>query len=464
MPDKQPNIIFILLDNFGWGDLACYGGMIPTPRIDELASEGIRFKNYNVECQCTPTRTSIMTGRHPVRCGTLSVPWPGQGPSGLCPWEYTTAELLSDAGYATASYGKWHLGNVDGRLPNDQGFDEWWGIKNTWDEAGYTEWPLFEKSGIPAPMIWEGKKGEKSTEVMPLTLESRKGIDEKHFVPKTIDFIKKNAATNKPFFIYYSYSELHPPEVPNPNYAGKAAVAGGPHNSGEFADIVAELDDHVGEIMDAVKEAGIDDNTIVILSSDNANGAFSPNFPGSNGPFKGDFFFTPWEGSHRVPAIIRWPGAVPAGVVTNEMLAAVDWLPTLAGMVGESNLVPEDRPIDGVDASAFMLGKSDTTGRDSYTYTFSDGKPMSVKWNHYKIIFRYVKDMPSAEAGIIEPPFPMVFDLSVDPHEDLNIGLSVGTVGWLMGVALAGLIKFEQSVAKYPNIKPGQEFEGYPAK
>src|SRR5262245_10418919 len=121
----KPNIVFVLLDNVGWGDFGVYGGMTPTPRIDKLASEGIRFNSYYVEAQCTPTRSAIMTGRQSVRSGTYTVPVPGAGPYGLSPWEYTLPKLLSDAGYATALYGKWHLGEVAGRLPTDMGFDEW---------------------------------------------------------------------------------------------------------------------------------------------------------------------------------------------------------------------------------------------------------------------------------------------------------------------------------------------------
>jgi arylsulfatase A-like enzyme len=165
--EQKPNVIFILLDNVGWGTFGVYGGTIPTPRIDKFASEGIRFNNYNIEAQCTPSRSAILTGRHPVRSGTIRVPYPGEGLSGLTPWEYTIAELLSDDGYATAMYGKWHVGEHEGRLPNDQGFDEWWGIKNSSDEAGYSAWPLFKESGMPEPMIWEGKKGEPSNPVMP---------------------------------------------------------------------------------------------------------------------------------------------------------------------------------------------------------------------------------------------------------------------------------------------------------
>ncbi|MDF7806924.1 sulfatase-like hydrolase/transferase [Pontiellaceae bacterium B12219] len=135
---EKPNVVYILVDNTGWGDFSVYGGTTPTPNIDRLAAEGMRFNNYNVEVQCTPTRSAIMTGRHPVRSGTYKVPFPGEGKAGMAPWEYTIAELLSDGGYKTALYGKWHLGNTQGRLPNDQGFDEWWGYPNSADESGYS--------------------------------------------------------------------------------------------------------------------------------------------------------------------------------------------------------------------------------------------------------------------------------------------------------------------------------------
>jgi arylsulfatase A-like enzyme len=455
----QPNIVFILVDNVGWGNFGVYGGTIPTPHIDRLASEGIRFNDYNVEVECTPTRSAILTGRHPVRSGTYKVPFPGQGKAGMAPWEYTTADLLSDAGYATALFGKWHLGDTEGRLPNDQGFDEWWGIKNSWDEAGYTAWPLFKEAGMPAPMIWEGKKGEPSKAVMPLDLEVRPTVDEKYLVPKTIDFINKNAAAKKPFYVYVGYSEIHPPMIPNPDYANKSTA-----HSGVFADCIAEMDDRVGQIMDAVKNAGIEDNTIIILSSDNAGGGCIPQAGvGSNGPWRGDFFNTPFEGSMRVPAMIRWPGKVPAGVVTEQRLAAVDWLPTLAGIVGASKLVPQDRPIDGVDASAFMLGNSDATGRESYMFFGADGELMSIKWKNYKTVLRYTTNAPdpAIQSPYVKPQLPMFYDLSSDPHEDTNLFWSDLTMGWMFGPSFKLIFEYEVSVKEYPNIKVGEEFDGY---
>jgi len=456
---QKPNIVFILVDNVGWGAFGAYGGTIPTPRIDQMAREGIRFNNYNVESQCTPTRSALLTGRYSIRSGTYTIPFPGQGEAGMAPWEYTIAELLSDAGYATALYGKWHLGEHSGRLPNDQGFDEWWGVRNSLDEAGYTAWPLFKESGIPAPMIWEGKKGEPSKPVMPLDLRVRPVLDGQYIIPKTVDYIKRNAAAKKPFFVYVGYSELHPPVIANPDFAGKSAQRGG-----LFADVIAEMDYRVGQILDAIKEAGVDDNTIVILSSDNASGGVVPQIGGStNGPWRGDFFNTPFEGSMRAPAIIRWPGKVPAGVVTNEILAAVDWLPTLAGMAGASNLVPKDRPIDGVDASAFMLGKSDTTGRDNYMFFGPDGELMSIKWKIYKTIFRYTESTlsPAIQSGFIKLQFPMVYDLSSDPHEDNNLTYTDLTNGWILGVDFKIIGEYQRSLQKYPNIKVGEDFKGY---
>jgi arylsulfatase A-like enzyme len=154
----KPNIVYILVDNWGWGDISLQGSTIPSPRIEALAAQGSRFTNFNVQNQCTPTRSAIHTGRLPIRSGTQKVPAPGE-PQGMAPWEYTIAELLSDAGYATAAYGKWHIGDKDGRLPNDQGYDEWYGIKESAMMASFTSTPQFDPAVIPIPHIWEGKKG-----------------------------------------------------------------------------------------------------------------------------------------------------------------------------------------------------------------------------------------------------------------------------------------------------------------
>ena len=369
-PMKKPNVVFILADNLGWGDLGCYGGTAPTHRIDGLAMQGIRFKNYNVEAQCTPTRSAILTGRLPIRTGCYSVPFPGQGEYGLANWEYTLGELFSHAGYATALYGKWHVGEAEDRLPTSQGFDEWFGIKNTSDESAYSTYPLFAESGFPVPKIWEGVRGSKVRPVADFNLETRPLMDEK-IAARTVEFIKRNAAADTPFFVYAGFTQLHPPLIHHPDFKG---TSGG----GSYSDTLAELDYRTGQILDAIDAAGIADNTIVVWNSDNPAGR-ATSMGGSNGPWRGHFA-SGFEGGMRAPAIVRWPGHIPAGTVTDEIVAAVDWLPTLARMVGETDRIPKDRPIDGVDSSDLLLGRSQKSNRDHVIYYGSDGGIMSVKW------------------------------------------------------------------------------------
>ena len=454
----RPNIVFVLADNVGWGDFSCYGGSIPTSRIDKLAGEGIRLNNYTVESQCTPTRTAIITGRQSVRCGTYTVPLPGQGKNGLAPWEYTIAELLSDAGYATSMWGKWHLGDTEGRLPTDQGFDEWWGYRNTADEAGYGSYAAFravaKARGIELPKIWEGKKGQKSIAAADLDLKIRPLLDEM-IVEKANDYIKRAAKSDRPFFTYVALSHIHPPEKAHPDFDQTD-----PARLGLYADLIAEMDHRVGQIVDCVEEAGIAGNTLIVFSSDNAAcNVPSVGFGGSNGPWRGDFFTPPSEGSMRVPAIVRCPRAVPAGVITEEMLSAHDWYKTFAALAGASDKVPSERPMDGVDASRFLLGQSEHTGRDSLLFFGPDGSLMSAKWQNIKIWFRYSEGI---EKPIVTPQFPMAFDLASDPGEKNNLFPAKMDIGWMYEVVVPLVVDYEKSIARYPNIKPGEEFTGYP--
>jgi len=176
---RKPNVVFILVDNLGWGELGVYGGGIlrgaPTPRIDKLAGEGLRLLNYNVDTECVPTRASLMTGRHAIRTGTLKSPVQGQ-PNGLVRWELTIADLLSAQGYATALYGKWHLGDQEGRLPNDRGFDEWYGIPRTTNEVLFRNSLGYDPKITPPQFILTGKKGEKSRQGEEYDLNARRRI------------------------------------------------------------------------------------------------------------------------------------------------------------------------------------------------------------------------------------------------------------------------------------------------
>jgi arylsulfatase len=274
---EHPNIVYILVDNWGWGDISVQGSSVSTPRIDEFARQGIRFTNFNVQNQCTPTRSAIHTGRLPIRSGTWKVPAPGE-PQGMAPWEYTIAELLSDAGYATAMYGKWHIGDKDGRLPNDQGYDEWYGTKESAMEASYTSTPQFDPAVFPIPHIWSGRKGEKSKKVKPFDLTSRALLD-REIVEKTSAFVETQTRAGRPFFVYAALTQIHPPFLPHPDFKGKS-------NTGAYADVQLEVDYNVGCILDAIRQAGVAKNTIVILTGDNAAGEDTGE-GGSNGPWRG---------------------------------------------------------------------------------------------------------------------------------------------------------------------------------
>ena len=454
----QPNIVFILADNVGWGDMSCYGGDTETPRVDKLAAEGMRFTNYTVECQCTPTRSAILTGRQSVRSGTYKVPFPGEGKSGLVPWEYTIANLLSDAGYATSLFGKWHLGDTEERLPTDQGFDEWWGYRNSADECGWTSYATFRTlakiAGVEAPQIWEGTKGGKQTAVRELNMEVRPLLDEL-IVGKATDYIMAQAGSGRPFFTYIGLSHVHPPEAVHPDFDQTS-----PERLGLYADLMAEMDHRVGQIVDCVEQAGIADNTLIVFSSDNAIGFMDEFGGGSNGPFRGDFMTPPWEGSNRTFAMARWPGKVPAGKVTDQMLSAHDWYKTFAALAGASGKVPTDRPMDGVDASDFLLGRSDKTGRTTLLFFGPDGSLMAGKWHNIKAIFRYCEGI---DKPIVEPSFPMIFDVGSDPGERFNLIFTKLDMAWMFGVVTMEVAEYKKSLEQYPNIEPGQEFDGYPA-
>ena len=283
--EEKPNVVYILVDNWGWGDISLQGSSVPTPRIDRLAAEGLRFTNFNVQNQCTPTRSAIHTGRLPIRSGTQKVPAPGE-PQGMAPWEYTIAELLSDAGYSTAMYGKWHIGDKDGRLPNDQGYHEWYGTKDSAMEASYTSTPQFDPGVYPIPHIWTGKKGQPSERVKPFDLETRAVLD-REIVDKTISFMGERVSDHKPFFVYVALTQIHPPFLPHPDFVGRS-------KAGAYADIQMEVDHNVGQILDAIQQFQIGDNTIVILSGDNAAGEDTGE-GGSNGPWRGGLS-TAYEG------------------------------------------------------------------------------------------------------------------------------------------------------------------------
>ena len=196
----QPNIVLVFMDNFGWGEPGFNGGGIirgaATPQLDKLAAEGLRLTNFNVEVQCTPSRSALMTGRYAIRSGNGTVPL-GEGVYGLVQWEVTMAEMLAEAGYATAMYGKWHLGRTKGRFPTDQGFDEWYGVPNSTDESVYSSLPGFAASGVAETWVLEATRGETPKKVRPYRLDYRPLID-RDLTDRAIRFIREQAGAGKP--------------------------------------------------------------------------------------------------------------------------------------------------------------------------------------------------------------------------------------------------------------------------
>jgi arylsulfatase len=441
----KPNIVYILVDNWGWGDIRVQGGSVPTPRIDQLAAEGLRLTNFNVESQCVPTRSAIMTGRLPIRSGTQSVTY--GLPYGMAPWEYTLPELLSDAGYSTAAFGKWHLGDVEGRLPTDQGFDVWFGIKNTSDEAGYSSTPQFDPEVVPAPYIWEGVTGQPSEKVRPFDLQSRKTID-REIVERSEAFIAEKAGGDRPFFLYTALTQIHPPLGNHPDFDNASRV-------GIYGDIIMEVDYSVGRILDALDEAGEADNTIVILSGD--NGAVTDGIGGgSTGPWRGGF--TGYEGGLRTVGMIRWPDRVEAGRVSDEIFAALDWMPTLAHLVGEEGRIPDDRPIDGINQADFILGEQQHSNRE-HVLCYIGSDLVAVKWRTFKI---HLKTYESLWAPAQEYQFPPVYDVANDPGEANNLmKLNLFSHSWVYGPMGRILAEKTRSMAEFPNIEPGEDFDGY---
>jgi arylsulfatase A-like enzyme len=439
--DERPNIVFVLMDNLGYGEVGCYGGGAlrgaPTPRIDGLASEGIRLTNFNVEAQCTPSRAAILTGRFAIRSGTYSVPISG-GPEGLTRWEITIAELLAERGYTTAHFGKWHLGSEEGRLPTDQGFDEWYGIPRTSDECLWHGQPEYDPEEVEPEYIMEGRKGQRSRRVEVYDRESRTRIDTE-ITRRAIDFMARAVAAEKPFYCYVPFTIIHFPTLPHSDFAGSTGY-------GDFPDCLAEMDHHVGELLNALDTLGVAQKTIFVFTSDNGPD-FQAEWLGSPGPWRGAYF-TALEGSLRTPFILRWSGKVPAGMVSNEIVHEVDTFTTLIHAAGADT--PPDRPIDGVDQMDFFLGQQDRSNREGFPAYVAD-RLQAVKWRNWKVHF-YDPESSTGPEVMAALPTPRAFNLIRDPQERVNLAW---THAWVLRPAMKIVADMAASLAEHPPIPAG---------
>ena len=408
--EDKPNIVLILMDNFGWGEIGAYGGGVmrgaPTPNIDSLAAEGMQLTNFNVEAECTPSRSALMTGRYGIRTRQRPDGPPRGVWYGITKWEVTLAEMLSDAGYATAIYGKWHLGDTEGRFPTDQGFNEWIGIPNSSDQAFWPDSNSFTPDSHPDAVfthVMAAKRGETPVKLDVYGRDKRKTID-RDITDQSIDFIKRKAGGENPFFVFLTYTQTHEPVDPHPDYYGKTG-------NGSFADVLAQTDDYVGEVLDTLDTLGLKENTIVIFTSDNGREGIPRSF-GFTGPWRSGMF-SPYEGSLRVPFLIRWPGKIPGRRVSNEVVHQVDLFPTVASIIGAE--LPADRVYDGANQADFFMGKTDKSARESVVI-YIGNVLFGVKWRNWKLLLR---EMDEDTYAIREMAYPSIYNLIVDPKEEV---------------------------------------------
>lgn len=453
---EKPNVVLMLVDNLGFGDLSVYnngirGGM-RTPNIDKLASEGIRFTQFLVEPGCTPSRAGLMTGQYSIRNGMSLVIVPGMA-GGLDENDFTLGKLFKSAGYNTAYAGKWHLGPLTKSQPQNQGFDKWLvGFQGTTDQTMYAD--NMKLLGAPeefqkalTPKILEANEPGEPIIVCDYNLEYRKKIEEV-ITTKSVDYINEHVNKKEPFFLMVGFTRPHYPNDVSDKYNGKSGV-------GKYGDSVLELDERTGEILNAIKEAGIEENTIVIWISDNGATvtatALDEIHQGDNGPFRGELGDA-YEGSIRTAGMIKWPGKIKPQV-TNEMVSIHDFLPTFANILDQN--LPSDRPFDGIDQTDFFLGKQDNSNRNSLI-TFIGPRIAAVRWNQFRIYPMKINNTNNnPEVGgymgtMTETAgFPQVYNIEADPKERVDLG-ATGS-GWVMGPYMQVITEYRETLELYPN-------------
>ena len=429
---KGPNVLMILMDDVGWGDFGCYGGGVavgaPTPNIDALARRGMLLTSAYSEPSCTPSRATLMTGRLPMRHGLQRPPMYGE-PGGL-EGEITIAELLSAQGYVTQCVGKWHLGeNVDSQ-PQHVGFDDFYGFLSVSDM--YTEWrdPHFFPEIVynRARTDWvenqpfnkcfvHATRGGEATNVEEVTIPVLTELDQK-WCAYSEDFLRRMGDGDAPWFLYHNTRGAHFDNYPHEDFLG---VSPAKH---PYKDTIIELDDIVGRLVRVLEETGQLEDTIIMVSSD--NGPEMETWP--------DAAYTPfrcakgstWEGGVRVPFVVAWPGMIDAGRSSDGIFDFNDFLPTVMELAGATDALPDDRYIDGIDQSSFLLAPEGRSNR-KYHYYWLGQSFSGLRCGEYKFMLNAVGDDPISQgdvhgtggfSGVLQKfPYGRLYNLYLDPKE-----------------------------------------------
>lgn len=399
---EKPNIIYIFCDNLGYGDIGCFGSTRhKTPHLDQMAEEGLKLTSYYAASGvCTPSRAALMTGCYPRRVG-LDNPDPDGAvlrpvsPNGLHPDEITIAEVLKEAGYTTTIIGKWHLGDQPQFLPTRQGFDSYFGIPYSDD--------MTAREGKPWPKL---PLMENET-----VIEAPVDRDylTKRYTERAIEFLKQNR--DKPFFLYMPQAMPGSTRAPyaSPDFQGQS-------DNGPWGDSIEELDWSTGQILKALKDLGLDENTLVIWTSDNGAPRRNP-VQGSNLPLSGWGYSTA-EGGMRVPCIVRWPGKVPADTVNDELCSTIDMLPTFAALAGGK--VPEDRVIDGKDIRNLLFHPDVAKSPHEAFFYYQLDQLQAVRAGHWKLYLPLDQKRDGLRAKTIQSP-ARLYNLATDLAEETDV-------------------------------------------
>jgi arylsulfatase len=439
VPDQsQPNIVVFWGDDIGISNLSCYSdGLMGyrTPNIDRLAEEGVRFTDAYGEQSCTAGRSAFITGQSVYRTGLSKVGMPGS-PLGLSGEDPTIAELLKPLGYSTGQFGKNHFGDQEEHLPTMHGFDEFFGNLyhlNAEEEPESPDYPnperfpsFRERYGPRGVLDCRMTSGGKHTvkDTGPLTRKRMETIDDE-IVDRAVDFIKRQVNRRKPFFVWINTTHMHFRTYTKKRSLGQAGDWQSPYH-----DTMVDHDKHVGKVLDALDRLGIDENTIVMYSTD--NGPHMNSWPdAATTPFRSEKN-TNWEGAFRIPAIVRWPGRIPAGTVSNEVVSHLDWLPTFLSAAGDPDV--KDKllagheaagktfrvHLDGYDLMPYLTGEADEGPRKEFFYFSDDGDLVALRYDNWKLVF--LEQRVRGTLQVWAEPFtplrvPKIFNLRTDPFE-----------------------------------------------